>query len=123
MLKTCKRCGIVDENHICPYKPKKHYSNEARDIRKTNRWTNKSLAIRQRDNYLCRVCRLNKYDTKIRYNSNNLEVHHIVPISIDETKAFDDNNLITLCAYHHELAEKGKIPKEELIKIVEEDIK
>lgn len=29
----------------------------------------------------------------------NLEVHHIIPVSFDETKQLDPNNLITLCAY------------------------
>lgn len=27
----------------------------------------------------------------------NLEVHHVIPVSFDETKQLDPNNLITLC--------------------------
>lgn len=30
--------------------------------------------------------------------SANLEVHHVIPVSFDETKQLEPNNLITLCA-------------------------
>lgn len=123
MLKTCSRCGIVTRDHICPYKNKKKLKTTANAIRQTNRWHQKSLSIRERDNYLCRICRLKLYDTVIQYNSNELEVHHIVPLEIDETKAFDDDNLITLCNYHHKLAEANTIPQEELLKIVKDDVR
>lgn len=29
---------------------------------------------------------------------NDLEVHHIIPVSFDQSRQFDPNNLITLCA-------------------------
>lgn len=123
MLKTCSRCGIVPDNHICPYKRKKKLKTTANTIRQTNRWHQKSLAIRKRDDFLCRICRLNKYNTIKQYNSDDLEVHHIVPLEVDDNKAFDDNNLISLCHYHHELAEAGTIPQKELLRIVEDDIR
>lgn len=123
MLRTCSHCGIVSGNHICPYrKTRKKYS-DANDIRKTNKWHKKSLEIRERDNFLCRVCLLDIYDTKIKYNSNDISVHHITPLEEDNNIAFNDDNLISLCRYHHELAEIGKIPREELNKIVVEDIR
>lgn len=123
MLKTCNRCGIVPDNHICPFKPSKKIKTTANTIRQTNRWHQKSLSIRQRDDFLCRICRLNLYDTIKQYNSTNIEVHHIIPLEVDDSKAFDDSNLISLCRFHHELAECGTIPQKELIRIVSEDIR
>lgn len=56
---------------------------------------------------------------------DGLSVHHIIPLEIllddDYEKAFDLNNLITLCERHHEAAEAGKISREELIKIAKEN--
>ena len=46
-----------------------------------------------------------------RYTYKELEVHHIVPIEEDYSKRLDETNLITLCRYHHELAEKNTIPR------------
>ena len=123
MLKTCSRCGIVPYDHVCPYRKRKKDNTKSNAIRQTNKWHKKSIEIRERDNYLCRICRLNLYDTVRQYNNDYIEVHHIIPLQIDDTKAFDDNNLISLCHYHHELAEDGTIPKEELLKIVKEDIR
>ena len=51
---------------------------------------------------------------------NNLEVHHIVKISASEEGKLQDENLVTLCRYHHEMAEKNIIDKEELYKLVNE---
>ncbi len=116
MLKSCSRCGIVPEDHICPYKKKYHKADGSSTdrFRRTYRWTNKSKEIRQRDLNLCQVCIRNKYNTINRYNYDKLEVHHIIPLSEDYSKRLDNNNLITLCAYHHKMADNGEIPKEEL---------
>lgn len=123
MLKTCSHCGIVSDTHVCPHKRVKKKYSEANDIRKTSKWHKKSLEIRERDNYLCRVCMLNKYNTVMKYNPNDLSVHHIIPLEVDNTKAFDNNNLITLCRYHHDMAECGDIPTDELLEIVRKDIR
>lgn len=123
MLKTCSKCGIVNDTHVCPHKRIKKKYSEANDIRKTSKWHKKSLEIRERDNYLCRVCMLDKYDTVMKYNPNDLSVHHIIPLNVDDSKAFNNENLITLCRHHHEMAECGDIPTEELLKIVKENIK
>ena len=48
----------------------------------------------------------------------NLEVHHAIPISKSEELKLDDNNLITLCSFHHSMCEKGKIPFEEVQGII-----
>ena len=108
MQKTCVVCGkIHDFNKICR-RPKSKKKSEANTFRKTNKWTEKSRSIRQRD----------KYETKYRYTYKDLEVHHIIPIEEDYSKRLDSENLITLCRYHHEMAESGEIPREELLEIV-----
>ena len=119
-LVTCPHCGIVDRNHQCPHKTykKKTYDTEADRFRKSKRWTNKSIEIRQRDRYLCRVCEANLYNTIRQFNYDKLEVHHIIPIVEDYNKRLDNDNLITLCNYHHKLAEENYIPREELQKLI-----
>lgn len=120
MLKTCSKCGIVPEGHICPYKkPRKtERDSKADKFRKTKAWINKSLEIRQRDKNLCIVCINNLYNTVFQYNYKKLEVHHITPINEDYNKRLDNDNLITLCNYHHKMAECGDIPKEELYDLI-----
>ena len=117
---TCKYCGIVPRGHICPYR-KSRQKNGDRQIdrfRKTKQWTEKSIEIRQRDRYLCRVCEANLYHTVNQLNWKNLEVHHIVPLCEDYNKKLDNDNLITLCKYHHTMADNGEIPREELFKLI-----
>ena len=117
---TCSRCGIVKRGHICPYKAhrKKERDTQADKFRKSKRWTNKSIEIRQRDKYLCVVCMANRYNTIRQYNFDKLEVHHITPLHEDYNKRLDNDNLITLCKYHHNLAENGDIPREELQELI-----
>ena len=118
---TCKYCGIVERgNHRCPYKTYKNkaYDTEADRFRKSKRWTNKSIEVRQRDRYLCRVCEANLYNTIYQFNYNELDVHHIVPINEDYDKRLDNDNLISLCRYHHKMADDGKISKEVLYKLI-----
>lgn len=38
-------------------------------------------------------------------NTHSLSVHHIIPITRDESRSLDDSNLITLCRRHHDLVE------------------
>ena len=119
MLKTCSICGkIHDFNKTCKRVSTKKFTLESK-FRKSYQWTVKSKQIRQRDKYLCQICIRDKYDTNCLFNSNDLEVHHIIPINEDYNLRLDDMNLITLCRYHHEMAEKQIISKKELIEIVE----
>lgn len=114
---TCRRCGkVVPRVHKCPYKRdyKPKEDTISNRFRASNKWKVKSIHIKERDKYLCRVCLDNKYNTINRLNYTNLEVHHIIPIKLDYDKRLDDDNLITLCQYHHKLAEDGEIPKEYL---------
>lgn len=114
MLRTCPSCGTMhDHNKICyknKYRVKK--DTEANKFRKTTKWTNKSISIRERDKYLCRCCIAKIYETNYQYTYENLEVHHIVPLEEDFSLRLDDDNLITLCAYHHKLAEDNVINRD-----------
>ena len=117
---TCKYCGIVVRGHNCPHKSYKKRDKDSKEdkFRKTNAWTKKSIEIRQRDRYLCRVCEANLYNTINQFNYDKLEVHHIIPVNEDYDKRLDNDNLITLCNYHHKMAEAGQISREELLKLV-----
>lgn len=48
-------------------------------------------------------------------------MHHIEALEKNSERAFDTENLITLCSTHHEAAEAGKVPKEILFKIAKEN--
>ena len=89
-------------------------------FRNSQSWQNKRKKIRKRDNYLCQVCIRNLYNTERKYNYENLQVHHAVPLNADKTLKLDDSNLITLCEYHHYLCDRGAIPYIEIRKIIDE---
>lgn len=122
MLKSCRYCGkIHDSKAICPKKPvKKKFETEQSNFRSTNAWTKKSKQIKERDGYLCQICLRDGYRTERQYNSQCLEVHHIVKIKDDYEKRLEDSNLITLCERHHGMADAGKIPARELQEIAME---
>lgn len=119
-LITCKYCGVTTRGHRCPHKTykKKTYNTEADKFRKSKRWTAKSIEVRQRDRYLCRVCETNLYNTVQQFNYSELDVHHIEKLNDNFDKRLDNDNLITLCRYHHKLADDGKIPKELLYELI-----
>ena len=118
-LITCKHCGVVERGHCCPYrpKPKPKESNEIRRFRNTQAWIKKSNEIKQKARYLCEVCMDDKYNTIYQFNFNNLETHHIEPISENYNRRLDNNNLVVLCQQHHKMAEKGSIPREYLFEL------
>ena len=121
-LVTCKHCGIVKRGHICPYRPKhrKNGDKQSDAFRRSKAWTNKSIEIRQRDRYLCQLCLRNLYNTLDFLNHKTVGVHHIIPLSEDYNKRLDNDNLISLCRYHHKMADDGKIPRKALLDIVQE---
>lgn len=117
---TCSYCGVVPRGHQCKYKKRYKRVKDTKEnkFRSTISWTKKSIEIRERDKYLCRVCMTEKYNTINKYNFDKLEVHHIIPLSEDYSKRLDNDNLITLCKYHHNMAEAGQIPRNELMDLV-----
>ena len=123
-LISCAYCGRMHPaGVICDKKPKrkeKRADTTAVHIRNSSLWQRTREHIKQRDNNLCQLCLRGYPGTKRRVEYEHLSVHHIVALEDDETKAFDYNNLITLCEVHHEAAESGLVSKADLIKIVEE---
>ncbi|MDR1364212.1 MAG: HNH endonuclease [Oscillospiraceae bacterium] len=55
-----------------------------------------------------------------KYNCDKIEVHHIIKISDSSELAFESSNLITLCSFHHHMADKNEIPAWVLKEIVSE---
>ena len=115
MKRTCQYCGrIHDYNYDCPMKPKPKVKRD-KDIdifRGGKQWKAKRAEILERDKGLCVVCRLGIECEPDLIPASS--VHHITPLAENIGKALDDDNLISLCAYHHELAESGTISAEDL---------
>jgi 5-methylcytosine-specific restriction protein A len=123
MLKSCSYCGSIHErNYKCSEKPNRNYKVTHVDkFRWTKAWQNKRKYIREdRDKHLCQICIRELYNTQIKYNFTDIQVHHIVPIAEDYSKRLDDNCLLSLCSYHHRMAEDGEISRDELLEIVKE---
>lgn len=116
MLKSCKYCGrIHPSKYECPQKPKpKREKTEIARFRSSGEWTAKSAEIRDRDGQLCQACLREYPGTMRQYNSKGISVHHIIPLAKAWEKRLDDDNLITLCGLHHEMAECGEIRADEL---------
>lgn len=122
VLKSCSYCGgIHKRGQRCPSKPVPTKNATYIDrFRWSRAWKNKRAHIVDRDKHLCQICLRNLYNTQKRYNFTDIEVHHIEPIADAWDKRLEDDNLIALCRYHHELAEMGEIPMEELKNIIAE---
>lgn len=116
-LKACPYCGRIHERgYRCPRKPvHKTERTEAERGRYTKAWRDKAKEIKERSRYLCAACLADGV-----YTYDTLEVHHIVPLRERPDLLLDDDNLICLCRRHHEMAESGGIPQQDLYKMVEE---
>ena len=105
MKKACPKCGrIHDKGFICRPVEKTERKSAADKFRGRNSWKKKRRIILERDFAMCRICA-----AQGDYRSKAVSVHHITPLISDFSKRLDDDNLICLCDYHHELAEKGAI--------------
>ncbi len=122
MLISCQYCGkIHDRKYICDKRPKrKKEISEADRFRRTNRWQKKREEIKQRDLNLCQICIRELYNTKNKYNTKDLSVHHNIPINENYDKRLDNDNLLTVCDYHHKMCEKGEISRKIVQKIIDE---
>lgn len=119
---SCAYCGRIHErSYDCGRRPKRIKRKYEKDtFRSTYAWQRKAEEIKERDKYLCQICIRNLYDTKSRINSINLSVHHAIPLKENYDKRLDNDNLLTVCGKHHEMAEKGIIPRQVVLKIIEE---
>ena len=121
MLRSCSYCGKIHDTKVdCGKKPKTVKNTEVDKFRWTQDWQNKRNEIRNRDLHLCQICIRKLYDTVTQYNYTNLSVHHAIPIGQDESKRLLNSNLITICDYHHEMAESGHIGLAEILTIIRE---
>lgn len=113
MLKSCPHCGRVHDSKImCSQKKaaQKEWAEKRKKenlalykFRNSEAWKRKTKHIRERDCNLCLVCL-----SYFKYTPAD-SVHHIVPLAVDFGQRLDDDNLISLCRYHHELADSKKI--------------
>jgi 5-methylcytosine-specific restriction endonuclease McrA len=71
----------------------------------TEKWKRKRAAILARDKYQCQICK--------RYGRTRqaTEVHHIVHIEDDPSRALDGSNLISLCRTCHNAQHPEKAAK------------
>ncbi|MGL5149724.1 MAG: HNH endonuclease [Clostridium sp.] len=124
-LKSCVYCGRIHSTDVqCKRKPikREQYKSSRGDLRNTYKWRKKREYIKHRDKYICQVCiRKEYFNPNGKYEFNHLEVHHIVPYKEDESKFYEDDNLVTLCKFHHEMAEDGEIPRNYLINIAKKN--
>lgn len=122
MLKSCKYCGkIHDSKYECPRKPKRKKKGNKKDkFRWTSVWQRKREEIKDRDLNLCQICIRKLYNTHKQYTYDYLEVHHAIPLEQDFDRRLDNDNLLTMCEQHHEMAECGDIPLDMVLNIIKE---
>lgn len=120
-LVSCQYCGTIHESKFdCGRKPvrKKQFNNK-NSFRSTNAWNKKRNEIRRRDLQLCQICIRKLYDTVHQYTFDGLSVHHAISLESDFSKRLDNDNLLTLCEHHHEMAECGDIPYKVIKNIID----
>lgn len=115
MLKSCSKCGKIHQaNYKCHKDIRIKSATDESQLRSKYKWTQKSLEIREKANYLCEVCR----DQGI-ISYEQLEVHHIETLKDRSDLLLDNSNLICLCVSHHKQADAGEIDKDYLRKLAE----
>lgn len=123
-LKSCQYCGRIHRSDFdCGKKPQRKYRYirpEHDSFRNTAKWKRKREEIKIRDKYLCQICIRNLYHTERILNAEKLEVHHCEPLREAYEKRLDNDNLLTMCEYHHKRCDSGEIPKEIVQKIIAE---
>ena len=122
MLKSCQYCGrIHDSKYDCGKRPQpRKKKNEVDRFRWSPAWKSKRAEIRERDSHVCQVCIRGLCEPDRQYETDNLSVHHALPIEQAWDKRLDNDNLITLCSKHHEMAESGAIPYNKVKEIIDE---
>lgn len=120
MKRSCPYCGrIHDYSYVCPHKteaPIVRYDAKNSKFRSSKLWQSKRAEILLRDKGLCVACRcgIDCEPDLIPADS----VHHIVPLTEDFELRLENDNLISLCDYHHQRAERGDIPKAQLLRLI-----
>lgn len=132
MLKSCPYCSrIHDARYECDEKRARLKSrmyrcgSEADKFRRTFAWTDMSIRVRERDFYMCLCCAdgIGKSDGTVKQiETDNISVHHIVPIEEDYELRLDETNLISVCSNHHEMCERQEISREKQRELVRRSI-
>ena len=121
-LKTCTYCRKIHDSSVkCggkkDYYRKKNgrYSKDKDYISfiKSKEWRNKSVEIKILDSYCCLMCK-----SLGLTSPSYLEVHHILKVRNNFEKRLDNNNLITLCVFHHKQADANTISSSELYELI-----
>lgn len=118
MLKSCPYCGMIHSaGFICPKKLErgKKRSSKADHFRKSWAWQRKRIQILKRDFYLCRACNAGGYGVLgVPWGKPGPigSPHRAAGGAVD--LRLENDNLVTCCSRHHEMAEAGKIPREYL---------
>lgn len=107
--KICGRCNQLYTGYKCPNCTKernKRYNKYERDQERNavygGAWESTKLNVLARDKGMCQMC----YSIDKRLNFDYPIVHHIVPVEDDQSLWYDNNNLITVCAKHHQFIHK-----------------
>lgn len=112
---------IHDSKIDCGKKPKRVKQGNDKDrFRWTQAWQRKREEIKKRDKFLCQICIRELYETFDKYTYDNIEVHHAITLEEDFERRLDNDNLLTMCERHHEMAERFIIPREEILYIIAE---
>lgn len=115
MKRYCNICHTIHGGKcILPRYSERKRNSQADRFRNTKLWRRKADCIRRRDFNCCRIC----LEAGL-IESRDLSVHHIIPLAQDFSQRLDAKNLITLCRFHHEKAEKNLISKQKLLEIVQ----
>ena len=122
-MKTCKHCGIVPFNHICPVSKKnRNYNDSLREdkgIYWDTRWKKLRTEVLE---YQKDICLWSLYvEGTIRQADH---VHHIVTLTDDKSLAYDIENVVGLNKDVHEYIHKlYKVNKINTIQILRECMK
>ena len=114
-LVSCSKCGRMHPRGAKCSISRKYENTEERKLRSSYAWTKKAKQIKNDALGLCEVCRVQGI-----YTYDGLEVHHITKLADDRDGLLDDDNLITLCVYHHKQADDGELSADYLRKLVKE---
>jgi 5-methylcytosine-specific restriction endonuclease McrA len=98
--KICSCGKVIPEGTKCDCKKKakrdymrEYQRNEKNNPLKTTKWTKLRKHVLARDKYLCQRC-LYKYN---RFNSSELQAHHIKSRKNYPELVYDERNILTLC--------------------------
>ena len=114
-LKSCSKCGKIHPRGVKCEIGRKYQSSQERKLRSTYMWTKKAKQIKADAMGLCEVCRAQGL-----YTYDGLEVHHITKLKDEPSGLLEDDNLITLCVYHHKQADDGELDADYLRELVKE---